>query len=131
MQSRCVKVVPGLSLFEITSLQEGSITQARSLCTKIGKPKQEHAKYLASLFPSTSTPKSSGCFDPIKQSVNTDQHLKKKGTRRSRAFKLWIVVGERMFTTIPKSSIRKKMNKEGRIKKLEFRRTMSSSQVKK
>ena len=114
-------------------MQEGSVTQAMSLCTKIGKPKQEHAKYLASLFPSTSTPnpKSSVNFDPIKDSVNTDRRLKKKGARRSRAFKLWVVVGEKMFTTIPKSSVRKKMNKEGRIKKLEFRRTMASSQVKK
>ena len=34
-------------------------------------------------------------------------------------------------STIPKSSLRKKLNKEGRIKKVEFRRTMASCTVRK
>ena len=106
------------------------MTQAMSLCAKISKPKEEHAKYLSSLFPSTSTPKQAASFDPVKESLNTDQRKKKKGSRRSRAFKLWIVVGEKIFTSIPKSTLRKKLNKAGRIKKLEFRRTMAPSHVK-
>ncbi len=73
--------------------------------------------------PSTST------FNPTKASVNLDQKLKKKGSARMRPFKLWVVVGKNMFTAIPKSTLRKTLNKSGRVKKVEFRRSMSGLQV--
>ena len=94
--------------------------------------KQKHAECLASLFPSSSSSvkaASSSSFNPIRDSVNLDQKLKKKGNTRIKPFKLWVVVGDKMFTAVPKSSQRKALNKRGRIKKIEFRRSMSKLQV--
>ena len=86
---------------------------------------------LSSLFPSSSSTQSfKTTFNPTSESVNFDQKIKKKGSSRVRAFKLWVVVGEKLFTAIPKATMRKTLNKSGRIKKVEFRRTMSSLQVK-
>ncbi len=41
-----------------------------------------------------------------------------------------MVVGEKMFTSIPRATQRKSLNKNGRVKKLSFRRCMSKFQVK-
>ena len=46
-----------------------------------------------------------------------------------RPFKLWVVVGKTLFTSVPKSTLRRTLNKGGRIKKVEFRRSLSSLQV--
>ena len=86
---------------------------------------------LSSLFPSSSSTQSfKTTFNPTSESVNFDQKIKKKGSSHVRAFKLWVVVGEKLFTAIPKATLRKTLNKSGRVKKVEFRRTMSSLQVK-
>ena len=47
-----------------------------------------------------------------------------------RPFKLWVVFGSKLFTTVPKASMRKELNKNGRVKKVEFRRSMSPLQIK-
>ena len=48
-----------------------------------------------------------------------------------RPFKLWVVIGEEIFRSVVKSSLRKSLNKKGHIKKVEFRRSLSSLQVRK
>lgn len=40
-----------------------------------------------------------------------------------------MVVGKEMFTAVPKSNLRKVLNKQGRVKKVEFRRSFSPLQV--
>lgn len=40
-----------------------------------------------------------------------------------------MVVGNSLFTSVPKATLRKNLNKNGRVKKVEFRRSMSSFQV--
>ncbi|ORU95122.1 MAG: hypothetical protein A6F71_10740 [Cycloclasticus sp. symbiont of Poecilosclerida sp. M] len=47
-----------------------------------------------------------------------------------RPFKLWVVVGEKPFINVPKATLRKLLNKNGRVKKVEFRRSMSPLQIK-
>lgn len=102
------------------------MSRALSACAKVGKPTEEHAKHLGTLYPSSSRPSTSkDTFNPVAEVLNLK---KSKGSRRP--FKLWVVIGEKMFTSIPKSTQRKTLNKNGRVKKLEFRRSMSKFQVK-
>ncbi len=89
---------------------------------------------LASLFNNTfhhsfsRTPSAKpSTFDPTNKPINYDLKLKKKCFKWSRAFKLWVVVGKNKFTNVPKSHQRKELNKNGRVKKIEFRRSMSGS----
>lgn len=53
----------------------------------------------------------------------------KRGSGRARPFRLWVVVGESLFTSVPKATLRKALNKRGRVQKVEFRRSMTSLQV--
>lgn len=46
-----------------------------------------------------------------------------------RPFKLWVVVGQTLFVSVPKSTLRRNLNKSGRVKKLEFRRSLTGLQV--
>ncbi len=145
---------PNFNIYLQVSVME-SLKAAHSLCTMLGKP-EGHARRLSSLFPSSSVGKSSSfssvslasssttlpsssavtpsakpsTFDPTNKPINYDLKLKKKCFKRSRAFKLWIVVGKNKFTNVPKSHQLKELNKNGRVKKIEFRRSMSGSQVK-
>lgn len=41
-----------------------------------------------------------------------------------------MVVGVKLFTTVPKAAQRKSLNKCGRVKKVEFRKSMSQLQIK-
>ncbi len=77
----------------------------------------------SSLNASTST------FNPTRKASNYDQKLKKKGGIRTRPYKLWVVIGNELFTSIPKANLRRSLNKSGRVKKVEFRRSMSEMQV--
>lgn len=102
--------------------------RAVSACMKVGNPKEEHAKHLATLFPSSSQPTTSeDFFNPVDETF--DLHQRGKRNKSRRPFKLWVVIGEKKFTSIPKSSQRKSLNKCGRVKKLQFRRSMSKLQV--
>lgn len=74
-------------------------------------------------------PGSSSYSGPSTSTLNLEQKLKKKGSGRMRPFKLWVVVGDKIFTSIPKSTLRKALNKSGRVKKVEFRRSMCGLQV--
>ena len=98
-----------------------------SVCAKVGKPSEEHAKHLGQLYPSSSSLPSTSkeTFNPIKDILKAGT-----GKRSRRPFKLWVVIGDKMFTSVPKSTQRKALNKNGRVKKLEFRRSMSPLQVK-
>ena len=65
------------------------------------------------------TPPTNGTFNPTASC----------SSGRTRPFKLWVVVGKSLFTSVPKATLRKALNKSGRVQKLEFRRSMSSLQV--
>lgn len=110
--------------------------RALSGCSVLGKPSEKHSHTLAALFPSSSTSsskqsRSSGVFDPLAKSSNEEEKRKKKrAVTLSRPFKLWVVVLEHYQEKVPKGGRRKKLNDAGRVKKLEFRRTLSKQQVK-
>ena len=124
---------------------KGVIAGAISVCSGLVKPKEEHAKYLSTLFPgmfvqnekvqsnsayfllgssSSSQPSTStATFNPTKNYSG-----RKKGSRM-RPFKLWVVVGKELFSSVPKGSARRALNKNGRVKRVEFRRSLSERQV--
>ena len=70
--------------------------------------------------PSTST-------DTFKPRGSTYSGRKKGG--RVRPFKLWVVVGKELFSSVPKGNARRVLNKNGRVKQVEFRRSLSERQV--
>ena len=109
-----------------------------SVCKKVGKPSEEHASRLANLFPSTRSEaaiekksQSAYRFDPTAESVNIQQKLKKKSSvTRSRPYHLWVVVCSEKTSVVPKAGTRRRMKKDGRVKRLEFSRVMSKQEVK-
>lgn len=103
-----------------------------SLCSKLGKPTQSQAQVLGNLFTAPSKP---GCqsltFDPSAKCVASEQQRKKKKpTTICQPYKLWVVVLTSPQDKVPKGSSRKKLNEAGRVKKLEFRRSLSKQHVK-
>lgn len=44
---------------------------------------------------------------------------------------MWVVVGYKTFKSVPKAGVRKKLNTDGRVKKVAFRRAMCGESVKK
>ena len=46
-----------------------------------------------------------------------------------RPFTLWVVVGKELFSSVPKRSARRALNKNGRVKRVEFHRSLSERQV--
>ena len=55
---------------------------------------------------------------------------KKRAITRDRSRKLTVVLLRKFSLVVPKSNARSKLKKDGRIKKMEFRRTMSFLQIK-
>lgn len=113
----------------------GAVDKSLLLCKKLKKPSEANKRHLAKLFPSSSgtlpRPKPlSTAFDPIAECVASSQQQKKKAAiTRERPRKLTCVLLPEMPAIVPKSSCRKRLNKVGRIQKLEFRRSMSSLQT--
>lgn len=99
----------------------------------MNKPSEADRQHLSKLFPSsssTSAPKSATFNPRATCTVNSQQKRKKKAITRDRARKLTVVLLPKISLIVPKSNARSKLKKDGRIKKLEFRRTMSFLQVK-
>ncbi len=102
------------------------------MCSSISKPVRAHAKVLQQLFPSSSAkrPKLSGVFNPTQPCVAAEQHRKKKASRCKPSI-ITIVLIEDKRRVVPKGKYRSALNDNGRIKRVEFTRGMSSEDVKK
>ena len=104
------------------------------LCKRLKKPSEAHKTELARLFPSSTSspsPRPELNFDPRARSVVEAMKRKKKASiTRDRPRKVTVVMLPELLWRVPKSAARKKLNKDGRIKKLEFRRNMTFLQAK-
>lgn len=108
----------------------------KRLCAKVTElPSEAHKSALAKLFPSTTQSAAakpcSSSFDPTV--LTTFDHLKKKKKStqiRSRPFKRWVLVLKSATQVVPTAATRRRLLQEGREKRLEFTRAMSSKQVK-
>ena len=113
----------------------GAVDKSLLLCNELKKPSEANKRHLAKLFPSSSGPLPHTkpvltAFDPIAECIaSSQQQKKKKAITRERPRKLTCVLFPEMPAIVPKSSSRKRLSKEGRIQKLEFRRTMSCLQT--
>ncbi len=106
-------------------------SQASGICAKARQPTKPHAKILRQLFPSSSSkrPKLSSAFDPTKPCVASKQQQQKKSVR-CKVSKITLILIEDKRRIVPKGKYRKGLEDNGRIKKTEFRRDMTSLQVK-
>ncbi len=113
---------------------EDKVAKGKSLCATVSKPSTLHRKVLSKLFPSsmeTSRPTSTTAFDPTDPVVVLRQKSKKKSTsNRSKPFKRWVLVLKDTPSRVPTSTLRRKLMREGRQSRLEFRRNMSKQEVK-
>lgn len=109
------------------------------MCSEIAKPEKDHALHLSALF--------QGLVSDHKVKIDAHETMLIPGSRktlpvnetfnptqgtsggRARPFKLWVVVGKRLFTSVPKATLRKTLNKSGRVQRVEFRRSLSGLQV--
>ena len=103
---------------------------ANNICRKVGKPSSADALALGMLFPSSSAPRkrTSIAFDPNEECVVQPQKQKKKSTRVKPRF--ITVVLPNSEVSVPRGNKRRQLDREGRMKKLSFLRTMSWQQVK-
>lgn len=107
----------------------GAVDKSLLVCKKLKKPSEANKRHLARLFPSSSgtlprpKPLSTAC-DPIAECVASSQQQKAAITRERPQWLTCVLLPE-----MPKSSCRKRLNKVGRIQKLEFRHSMSSLQT--
>ena len=106
------------------------MSKSIKLCKRLKKPSEAHKTELARLFPSSTSspsPRPELNFDPRARSV---VEKKKASITRDRPRKVTVVMLPELSWRVPKSAARKKLNKDGRIKKLEFRRNMTFLQAK-
>ena len=113
-------------------------SRAVGVCQRLSKPSSEHKKILSQLYPScssnsTSSSSPSASFNPMKASVSEMNQLKKKAAIPGKGVKpksITAVFLESKLPKVPRGRSRKKLEIDGRIKKLFLRRSMSSVEVK-
>lgn len=93
------------------------------------KTSQVHAKVLQQLFPSSSSkrPKLSNVFDPKQSCVAAPKQRTKAAHCKPSNITLFLTEDKRRV--VPKAIYRTALTDNGRIKKADFRRVMSSSEV--
>ena len=93
------------------------------------EPSDKDKNILAKLFsPSTTVPrKRSMAFDPSAESFNFPQQKKKKSVVRPVSRD--VIFLPEQYKTVPQKGIKAGLHKQGRIKSLIFKRTMTTKQV--
>ena len=100
------------------------------VCKRVGKPSSTDAKILSRLFPSSvSRPakRPLKAFDPSSECVALSQHKKRKAFKSKPSNIQVIMVCNQ--SVIPRGKLRKHLEKEGKVQKIEFRRELSSREV--
>ena len=105
--------------------------KALDYCKKVGKPEEKDRKILKTLFPGSSSSKSSK-FDPAALSCAAkNKHKKKAALRTGGKFKsITAVLLPEVPGKVPKGGARTKLSKGGQISKIQTRRNMSYSKIK-
>lgn len=104
--------------------------KAIDVCRKVRKPSQEDRVVLNKLFPSRS---SHSAFNPKKESCAEINKLKKKAAIPKKGGKsrtITAVLFKKLPSKVPKGACRKKLSDEGRINKIQIRRSMTPSEIK-
>lgn len=109
--------------------QERKATEAASLSGSLVNPSQAEKAELSRLFSHSSSilKKHSAAFDPMAECVALPQLKKKKSVIRPVSRD--VVVFPQLVNRIPHKVEKNSLKREGRIKSLVFKRTMSASQV--
>lgn len=106
-------------------------TSAATICRRVGNPKGATARVLSTLFQTGPKTGKKRYFDPEAECAVASQKSKKKATnQRIKPKILTVVLLAKKPEFVPKGHLRKKLTKSGRIQKIEFKRSMTSSEVK-
>lgn len=106
--------------------------KAFSVCSKVGQPSEASASALAKLFGHGSKPGPSRkrSFDPSADCVVASQRYKKKATNQRMKMKtVTVVLLKEKPAVVPKGRSRTKLRDSGRVKKLQFKRCTTVSEV--
>ncbi len=101
-----------------------------NLCKQLAKPSEANSKALVSLFPGLQNRKRS--FSPSDECVVAKQHRKKKAgnpSARGRPKMLKVVFLDKLVPALPKGEARDQLCREGRIKEVAIRRSMTATVV--
>lgn len=108
-----------------------------NLCRKVSKPTEEHRAVLSQLFSSGSGLGSSEVAkssSEVAKSFDPSEFVSLKAVKpkktRAKPYKRWVIVMDRPASNVPSAGIRRKLKKQGREKKVEFKRSYSKTQVK-
>jgi hypothetical protein len=110
------------------SAVDDAVEESLTVCKKVSKPSGSDTKVLSQLFPSVKKRSFSKVFDPAKECVAMPQQKKK--AFRAKPSNVQVLMLDNPDDGIPRGKYRKEMAANERIKKLEFRRSMSSLDVK-
>ena len=105
--------------------KESSVSAAKSVISKVGKPTGSVTKTLSKLFLSFSGSR----FDPRSECASTTSHLKKKKFVPNYS-SVEVVMLKNFQSLIPKGELRKELVQGGRLKTLQLSRHMSPQEVK-
>ena len=106
---------------------------AAALSDRLGKPGQKEGEVLSKLFPSSSKKRKTSCrpFDPTAECcVSAQQKRKKAATTGGRPTNVKVVVMPKFLPVIPRGARRTKLFSEGRVKSVQFKRSMDYTEVK-
>lgn len=102
-------------------------------CHKVSQPSKLTAETLKKLFPgcsSTSEPSlGKRKFDPCTECIVSGQKKKKSSNTRAKPRTIPVVLLKGKSRFVPRGYARSKLNKAGRIVKVDFRRNMNSLEV--
>lgn len=99
----------------------------------MGKPSESDRKVLRKLYPACSSQLSQKRkFDPMAESVAEKNRAKKKAAipRVGRARSITAILMKQPLSKVPKGNVRKQLANDGRIRKMQIRRSMTSSEIK-
>lgn len=123
--------------YSILQVKEEETTQkAIDICRRVGKPNEADRKLLNKLYPACSSKSHSSFprkrkFDPVDESIAEMNKAKKKAAipKRGKLRTITAVLLDRSTSTVPKGTVRKRLAADGRIKKIQIRRNMSPSVI--
>ena len=97
----------------------------------MGKPSDTDRKILSTLFPSSNSGQQKRKFNPTEESIAEKKKAKKKAAipRGGKPRTITTVLLEDIPSVVPRGVVRRKLTEKGRIKKVQIRRSMGPSEV--
>ena len=113
-----------------------STERAISICQRVGKPNEADRKLLNKLYPACSSRSRPSLpqkrkFNPLDHSIAGKNKVKKKAAipKVCKMRTVTAVLLDHLTSTVPRATARKRLMADGRIKKIQIRRSMNPSVI--